>query len=80
MSIVCCAIRKVEYRGSEVPFPDPNGVGLPLRASLYPQDMFTSVSFSLRATHRFKCRPPIDVRFYEEIRRETDWGLLVFRV
>ena len=47
LSIVCLPLQNVEYRKCGVPFRDPTGLGMPLRASLYPPDMFTSESFCL---------------------------------
>ena len=47
LSIVCLPLQNVEFRKCGVPFHDPSGLGLPLRASLSPPAMFTSKSFGL---------------------------------
>ena len=47
VSIACLPTQKAEYRRCEVPFRDPPGLGLPLRASLFPPDLFGAKSFCL---------------------------------
>ena len=47
LTIVCIPLVDVEYRRPSTPFYDPTGLGLPLRASLNPPDLFSPKSFRL---------------------------------
>ena len=46
-SIVCVPLLDIEYRKCLTPFTDPTGLGLPMRASLSPPDLFGAKSFCL---------------------------------
>ena len=47
LAIVCYPIGDIDYRRRAIPLFDPTGLGLPLRVSLYPSDLFTAESFFL---------------------------------
>ena len=47
MSLICLPLHDSQYRETKLPFPDPSGIGLPIRASLYPPDLFSKKSFCL---------------------------------